>query len=64
VESLISHLGDNDPAARDQTVQKLITMGRFAEPALTRVAAMTSDLEVKVRAEGLLKVIAAKRVAK
>ena len=64
IGALVSHLGDNDPAARDQTVQKLITMGRFAEPALTRVAAMTSDLEVKVRAEGLLKVIAAKRVAK
>jgi len=64
IEALVSHLGDNDPAARDQTVQKIITMGRFAEPALTRVAAMTSDLEVKVRAEGLLKVIAAKRVAK
>jgi len=64
IEALITHLGDDDPAARDQTSKKIKGMGRFAEPALTRVVAKTDDPEVKVRAEGLLKVIAEKRVAK
>jgi hypothetical protein len=64
IEALVTHLGDDNPAARDQTSKRIMGMGRFAEPALTRVVAKTTDPEVKVRAEGLLKVIAEKRVAK
>jgi hypothetical protein len=64
IEALVTHLGDDNPADRAQTSKKIMGMGRFAEPALTRVAAKTTDPEVKVRAEGLLKVIAEKRVAK
>jgi hypothetical protein len=59
IESLISHLGDDDPANRNQTAARLKQLGRFAEPALTRIAATTNDPEVQVRSQTLLQRIAA-----
>jgi hypothetical protein len=59
IASLISHLGDDDPANRNQAAARLKQLGRFAEPALTRIAATTNDPEVHVRSQTLLQRIAA-----
>jgi hypothetical protein len=61
IGSLVAHLGDDDPAIRDQSAAKLKQLGRFAEPALTRVAATTSDPEVQMRSQTLLQRIAASK---
>jgi hypothetical protein len=55
VESLISKLGDMDPAVRDRSSSRIREFGRFAEPALARVAKTSTDPEVQVRAQVLLK---------
>jgi hypothetical protein len=57
VERLILHLGDEDPAVRDQTTAKIRQFGRFAEPALTRVARTSGDPEVQIRARALLQTL-------
>ncbi|MDB5320366.1 MAG: hypothetical protein JWN40_1997 [Phycisphaerales bacterium] len=59
IESLVAHLGDDDPAIRTQTAVRLKELGRFAEPALTRVAATSNDPEVQVKSQTLLRRIAA-----
>jgi hypothetical protein len=55
IEDLVRHLGDNDPAVRDQTSAQIKAMGRFAEPALTHIAQISDDPEVQLRAAALLK---------
>lgn len=52
--TLVAHLGDADPAIRDQSSAELKSMGRFAEPALTRIAEKSTEVEVRIRAEALL----------
>jgi hypothetical protein len=61
IASLITHLGDDDPAIRTQSAAKLKQLGRFAEPALTRIAATTNDPEVQTRSQALLQHIAASK---
>jgi hypothetical protein len=61
IESLIGKLGSTDPAIRDATDQEIKKLGRFAEPALTRVAQMTADPEVRAKARTLLKDILVSR---
>jgi hypothetical protein len=61
IASLITHLGDDDPAIRTQSAAKLKQLGRFAEPALTRIAATTNDPEVQTRSQALLQRIAASK---
>ena len=51
---LILQLGADDFATRDAATKQIRKMGRFAEPALRRVAASTADPEVRGRAESLL----------
>ena len=58
IEALVSQLGADDPALRDRSSAEIRKMSRFAEPALTRVANTTSDPEVHIRAEALLRQIA------
>jgi hypothetical protein len=55
IATLVAHLGDADPAVRDQSSAELKSMGRFAEPALRRIAEKTADAEVHIRAEALLR---------
>jgi hypothetical protein len=59
IEGLVSHLGDADPAVRDQTSAQIKAMGRFAEPALTHVAKIAGDPEMQLRAQALLKQVLA-----
>jgi hypothetical protein len=59
IEGLVARLGDDDPAIRMQTAARLKELGRFAEPALTRVTATSNDPEVQVKAQALLRGIAA-----
>jgi hypothetical protein len=59
IEALVAQLGADDPAVRDQTSAELKKMNRFAEPALARISKTTSDPEVHIRAEALLRDIAA-----
>jgi hypothetical protein len=57
IASLVSHLGDLDPIVRERTSTRIRELGRFAEPALTRVAATSEDPETKVKAQALLRTI-------
>ncbi len=57
ITSLVSHLGDLDPVIRERTSTRIRELGRFAEPALTRVAATSEDPETKVKAQALLRTI-------
>jgi hypothetical protein len=64
IEGLIGKLGAADPTAREQTNREIKKLGRFAEPALTRVARTTDDPEVRARAQTLLRdVLVAKNIA-
>jgi len=47
IEVLVARLGADEPAVRDQTSAELKSMGRFAEPALTRIANTTGDPETQ-----------------
>src|SRR6185503_3466881 len=57
IEVLIGKLGSADPSVREQTDQEIRRLGRFAEPALTRVAKTTIDPEVKAQAGKLMREI-------
>jgi hypothetical protein len=61
IAALVSHLGDNDPSARMQAAKRIRALGRFAEPALTHVAATSDDPEVKLSAQALLRTILEKK---
>jgi hypothetical protein len=63
IEGLISRLGASDPTVRQQTDLEIERLGRFAEPALTRVARTTGDPEVRAKAQTLLReVLVAKNI--
>jgi hypothetical protein len=57
IESLIGKLGADDPSTRDAVSAELKRLGRFAEPALTRVAKLSDDPEAQARAKTLLRSI-------
>jgi hypothetical protein len=55
IEGLIGKLGSADPAVRAATDLEIRKLGRFAEPALTRVSKVTGDPEVREKARMLLR---------
>lgn len=57
IESLVSKLGSPDPAVRDATAAEIKQLGRFAEPALNRVAKLSDDAEIQAKARNLLRTI-------
>ena len=57
IEHLVSQLGSEDPAVRDATGAEINRLGRFAEPALTRVAKLSEDAETQAKAKSLLRTI-------
>ncbi|HEV8604736.1 MAG TPA: hypothetical protein VGQ99_05190, partial [Tepidisphaeraceae bacterium] len=54
VENLLIQLASPMPKERDDAMAGIIKFGRFAEPALQRVAKISDDPEVKARAKELL----------
>lgn len=54
IESLVRRLGADAYRSREGATAALKQLGRFAEPALTRVMARTRDLEVRQRVGRLL----------
>jgi len=54
LNAFVSQLGDANPTVRQRASDGIHEMGRFAEPALTRVVATTTDPEALSRAQGLL----------
>jgi hypothetical protein len=63
IEALVSQLGAADPVIRDQTSAEIKKLGRFAEPALTRIAKLSDDPETQAHARTLLReVLVAKEV--
>jgi hypothetical protein len=61
IEGLVSRLGAADPAVRDQTSAEIKKLGRFAEPALTRIATTSTDPEAQTKAQTLLHEILVKK---
>ena len=61
IEALVSRLGADDPAVRDQTSAEIKRLGRFAEPALTRIVASSTDPEAQTKAQALLHEILVKK---
>jgi hypothetical protein len=57
IESLVGKLGAADPAVRDATAAEIKQLGRFAEPALNRVAKVSEDPETQAYARTLLRTI-------
>jgi hypothetical protein len=57
IESLVGQLGATDPAVRERTTAEIKKLGRFAEPALNRVVATTSDPETKAKARELIRTV-------
>ena len=57
IEQLVGKLGAADPVVRDATAAEIKQLGRFAEPALTRVAKLTDDPETQAQARNLLRSI-------
>ena len=55
IEGLIGKLGSADPAVRAATDLEIKKLGRFAEPALTRISKVTADPEVREKARILLR---------
>ncbi|HYE17721.1 MAG TPA: hypothetical protein VEA69_04715, partial [Tepidisphaeraceae bacterium] len=55
VEKVALNLGAGDPAARRAAADELRAMGRFAEPALARVAQVGSNPEAQSAAKALLR---------
>jgi hypothetical protein len=53
IEERVARLGAGDPAVREETAAQIRRLGRFAEPALARVAAMSDDPEIRTRAQTL-----------
>ncbi len=57
IEKLIGQLGSADPAIREQASTIITQLGRFAEPALTRISQITDDPETSAKAKALLRQI-------
>jgi hypothetical protein len=55
LEKAVSDLGAGDPAVKQAAGAELAKLGRLQEPALHRVAALTTVPEVRARAEALIK---------
>jgi hypothetical protein len=53
IEERVARLGAGDPAVREETAAQIRRLGRFAEPALARVAALSEDPEIRTRAQTL-----------
>jgi hypothetical protein len=53
IEERVARLGANDAAVREETAAEIRRLGRFAEPALARVAAVSDDPEIRSRAQTL-----------
>jgi hypothetical protein len=54
IENLLVQLASPTPAQRDAAMKSIERFGRFAEPALQRVAKASDDPEIKARAKELL----------
>ena len=54
IENLLIQLASPMPAERDAAMKSIEKFGRFAEPALQRVAKVSDDPEIKARAKELL----------
>ena len=54
IEGLVLRLGAADPAVREQTSAEIKKLGRFAKPALTRIATTSTDPEAQTKAQALL----------
>jgi hypothetical protein len=63
IESLVSRLGAADPGARDRAAAEIRKLGRFAEPALARVAEVSDEPEIRIRAKSLTREILTGRSA-
>lgn len=57
IELLVSKLGAADPKLRERTANEIHSLGRFTEPALTRIAKLTDDPEIQARARSLLRAV-------
>lgn len=55
IELLVSKLGAVDPKLREQTASEIRALGRFTEPALTRISKLTDDPEIQAKARLLLR---------
>ena len=53
VAGLVAQLGATDPILRESAAREIRRLGRFAEPALARVAKLSDDPEIQTRAKSL-----------